>query len=139
LRFSYFYGPDPGGATLDIIKFVKKGWVPLPSSPEAFISSLSHDDAANAVVSALNIESGIYNVSDDEPLRRRDFFNLLADALNVRHPKFPPRWIGKLMGSIAELLSRSQRISNSKFRKASAWQPKFPSVREGWIAVAQQI
>ena len=124
---------------MDIIWFVKKGWVALPGSPEAFISSLSHDDAAAAVVSALKIESGIYNVSDDEPLPRREFFNLLADALGVRHPKFPPRWITKLMGSIAELLGRSQRILNRKFRNASGWQPKFPSVREGWKAVVKQI
>jgi 2-alkyl-3-oxoalkanoate reductase len=139
LRFSYFYGPDPGGATLDIIWFVKKGWVALPGLPEAFISSLSHDDAATAVVSALNIQSGIYNVSDDEPLRRQEFFDLLADALGVRHPKFPPRWVNKIMGSIGELLGRSQKISNRKFRDASGWQPKFPSVREGWKAVVQQI
>jgi nucleoside-diphosphate-sugar epimerase len=138
LRFSYFYGPDPG-ATLDIIRFVKKGWVPLPGPPEAFVLSLSHDDAATAVTSALNIESGIYNVSDDEPLRRRDYFNLLADAVGVRHPKFPPQWIGKLIGSIAELLSRSQRISNRKFRNSSGWKPQFSSVREGWPAIVKQI
>jgi 2-alkyl-3-oxoalkanoate reductase len=139
LRFAYFYGPDPGGATMDMIWFVKKGWVALPGSPHAFVSSLSHDDAAAAVVSALKIESGIYNVSDEEPLRRQEFFNLLADALGVRHPKFPPRWITKFMGSIGELLGRSQRISNRKFRDASGWQPEFPSVREGWKAVVQQI
>ncbi len=139
LRFSYFYGPDPGGATLDIIRFVKKGWVPLPGSPQAFVSSVSHDDAAKAVVSALNVESGIYNVSDDEPLRRREFFDLLADAVSVRHPKFPPHWISKLMGSIAELLGRSQRISNRKFRNASGWKPQFSSAREGWPAVVKQI
>lgn len=139
LRFSYFYGPDPGGATMDLIWFVKKGWVALPGSPQAFISSISHDDAATAAVSALNIESGIYNVSDDEPLRRQDFFNLLADAFGVRHPKFPPSWITRLMGSIAELLGRSQKISNRKFRDASGWQPKFPSVREGWPTVAKQV
>jgi nucleoside-diphosphate-sugar epimerase len=139
LRFSYFYGPDPGGATLDIIRFVKKGWVPLPGLPEAFVSSVSHDDVATAVVSALNIESGIYNVSDDEPLRRREFFDLLADAVGVRHPKFPPRWISKLIGSIAELLGRSQRISNRKFRNVSGWKPQFSSVREGWPAIVKQI
>jgi nucleoside-diphosphate-sugar epimerase len=139
LRFCYFYGPDPGGATLDIIRFLKMGWVALPGSPDAFISSVSHDDAASAVVSALNIESGIYNVSDDEPLRRREAFNLLADAVGVRHPKFPPLWTTKLMGSTAELLSRSLRISNRKFRNASGWQPKFPSVREGWPAIVKQI
>jgi len=139
MRFSFFYGPDPKGATLDIIRFVKKGWVPFAATPEGFISSISHDDAASAAVAALNIPSGIYNISDDEPLRRRDFFDSLSDALNVRHPKFPPAWIGKFMGSVGKMLSRSLRISNNKFRTASGWKPQFPSVREGWPAMLKQI
>lgn len=139
MRYSYFYGPDAGGATLDIIRFVKKGWVPFPGAPEGFISSISHDDAASAAVAALNIPSGIYNVSDDEPLRRREFFDSLSDALGVRHPKFPPAWIGKFMGSVGKLLSRSLKISNKKFKAASGWTPQYPSVREGWPALVRQM
>lgn len=139
LRFSLFYGPDHGGATLDIIRFVKKGLVPLPASPEGFTSSISHDDAATAVVAALSVPSGIYNISDDEPVRRREYFNSLADALGVHHPKFPPKWLGKLMGSVGEMLSRSLRISNKKFCTQSGWKPQFPSVREGWPELVKQM
>ena len=35
LRFAAFYGPD-AGQTLDMIKLVRKGWAPLPGSPDAF-------------------------------------------------------------------------------------------------------
>ncbi len=34
--------------------------------------------------------------------------------------------------AVLNVASRSQRISNRKLRSASAWTPKFPSVREGW-------
>ena len=131
LRFGWFYGPDAGGATLDMIGFVRKGWSPAPG-PEGYISSISHDDTATAVVAALGIPAGIYNVVDDEPVRRREFFGSLARALGVAPPKFLPKWVGSLLGGAGETLSRSLRISNRKFRDASGWAPKYPSVRDAW-------
>jgi hypothetical protein len=38
-----------------------------------------------------------------------------------------------------ELLSRSQRISNRKLRDESGWAPRYPSVREGWPAVVDEM
>jgi 2-alkyl-3-oxoalkanoate reductase len=131
LRFGFFYGPDAGGATLDIIGFVRKGWATAPG-PDGYVSSISHDDTATAVVAALGVPGGIYNVVDDEPLRRREFFGSLAAALGVAPPKFLPRWAGRLMGGVGETLARSLRISNRKFREASGWAPKYPSVRDAW-------
>lgn len=131
LRFAWFYGPDAGGATLDIIRFVRKGWAPAPG-PEGYISSISHDDAATAVVASLGISAGIYNVVEDEPVRRREFFGTLAAALGVAPPKFLPKWTARLMGSVGETLARSLRISNRKFREVSGWAPKYPSVRDAW-------
>ena len=131
LRFGYFYGPDAGGATLDMIGFVRKGWAPAPG-PEGYISSISHDDTATAVVAALGVPAGIYNVVDDEPVRRREFFGSMADALGAAPPKFMPKWVGRLMGGVGETLTRSLRISNRRFRDASGWVPKYPSVRDAW-------
>ena len=39
-----------------------------------------------------------------------------------------------LFGSLGETLARSLRLSNRKLREASAWSPRFPSVREGFAA-----
>jgi nucleoside-diphosphate-sugar epimerase len=138
LRFAGFYGPD-SAQTRDMIKFVRKGWAPLPGSPEAFFSSVSHDDAATAVVAALSARPGIYNVVDDESLRRRDFFDSLAETLGVKPPRLPPAWIGRLLGSLGETMIRSLRISNRKLREETGWAPKFPSVREGWRAVVEEL
>jgi nucleoside-diphosphate-sugar epimerase len=131
LRFGFFYGPDAGGATLDMIPFVRKGWSPAAGA-EGFISSIAHDDVATAAVAALGIPAGIYNVVDDEPLRHRDFFSSMAAALGAPSPKFLPKWAGRLMGGPGETLARSLRISNRKFREASGWAPKYPSVRDAW-------
>jgi nucleoside-diphosphate-sugar epimerase len=137
LRFAGFYGPDAGQSDA-MIMAVRKGWAPLPGSPEAYISSLSHDDAATAVLSALDLPAGIYNVTDDEPLRRREFSAALAKALGAAAPKPLPQWLARLTGSLGELMSRSERISNQKLRNAG-WSPKYPSMREGWPATLSEL
>ena len=63
------------------------------------------------------------------------FFQSLAEALKVPAPKFLPRWTARLLGSLGETLSRSQRISNARFREAAAWSPIYPSVRDAWGAI----
>ncbi|HEU4643607.1 MAG TPA: NAD(P)-dependent oxidoreductase [Gemmatimonadaceae bacterium] len=134
LRFAGFYGPD-STVQKDVIDMVRKGWSPLPGRPEAYYSSISHDDAATAVVAALDVPAGIYGVVDDEPLPRREWVDSLAAALGAPPPRFLPAWTARLMGSIGELMSRSERISNRKLREASGWAPRFRSVKEGWTEV----
>jgi len=134
LRFAAFYGPD-SEQTRDLIAFVRRGWAPIPGAAESYFSSVSHDDAATAVIAALGVRAGIYNVADDEALRRREFFHSLAAALGVPPPKLPPVWLTPLFGSLGATLARSLRIANRKLRSESDWAPQYPSVREGWPAV----
>jgi nucleoside-diphosphate-sugar epimerase len=138
LRFAYFYGPD-SDFTRDAIRYVRRGWAPAFGSPEGFFSSLSHDDAATAVVAALGVLPGIYNVCDDRPVKRREFADALAGALGVPPPRFFPPWVARLAGSLGETLARSQRIANGKLRGASAWAPRYPSVVEGWRATVHAL
>ncbi len=138
LRFAGFYGPDAWHVQ-DLIRYVRKGWAPIPGSPGGFVSSVSHDDAAAAVVAALRVGPGVYNVVDDEPLRRREFFDSLAGVLGVAPPRIPPAWMAGLAGSMGKTLARSLRISNRKLRSESGWAPKYPSIREGWRAVVEEL
>ncbi len=86
LRFAYFYGPD-SDFTHSFIASVRKGRAQLLGRPEAYWSMVSHDDAASAVVAALDVAPGIYNVVDDEPLTRRELVDRIAAALGVSPPK----------------------------------------------------
>jgi nucleoside-diphosphate-sugar epimerase len=137
MRFAGFYGPDDFARTF--VATVRKGWSPLPGSPDAFASSVMHDDAASAVLAALGARAGAYNVVDDEPLRRRDYVTALASRLGVDSVKYTPRWAARMLGSIGELLSRSQRISNEKLKRETGWKPTYPSAREGWASVLQSL
>lgn len=138
LRFANFYGPD-GFATRELFGMVRKGVNPLVGPPEAYFSSVSHDDAASAVVEALHAPAGIYNVGDDEPLKRSEWIASLAKALGVGTPRPIPWWLAKLGGSTSELLSRSQRLSNKKLREVTDWRPAAPCVRDAWGAVMREM
>ena len=136
LRFAALYGPDD--FALEMLGFVRKGWSPLPR-PEAYYSSVTQDDAATAVVAALGVPAGIYNVVDDEPLTRRDFVDAMASAIGAKPPRFGPAWTAHLMGAVGELMSRSERISNAKLRAASGWAPRWTSARMGWPHVVAEL
>ena len=133
LRFAAMYGPD--STLAEMIRFLRKGWSPLPGNPRAYFSSLAQDDAAAAVVAALGAPPGTYNISDDQPLRRAEWADALAATLGLARPKPIPSWVAKLGGPTMRLLSRSERISNRRFRAAVRWAPKYASVRDAWSAV----
>jgi nucleoside-diphosphate-sugar epimerase len=137
LRFAAFYGPDAMQLT-DLVRALRLGIAPLPSSPDAYISSISHDDAAAAVVASLAAPAGAYNVSDDEPLTRRAYFDTLARLIGAPPPRIPPAWLAPLLGSAGRLMARSQRIANRKLREATGWAPRYPSVREGFAATLRE-
>jgi nucleoside-diphosphate-sugar epimerase len=138
LRFAGFYGPDSTQLG-EMLQSVRRGMLPLPGDPEAFFSWVSHDDAAAGVAAALGVPSGIYNVSDDEPVTRRVLGDTLASLLRVKPPRPMPRWVGRLLGSLGELMMRSQRISNRKLREATGWRPHYPSIREGFRATLEAL
>lgn len=138
LRFSSFYGAD-SPLLHEMVGMIRKGWSPLPGDPSSFISSISHDDAASAVVAALSAPGGVYNVTDNEPVTRHEWVDTLADALALPHPKPMPRWLTRLGGAAMELLGRSQRMSNAKLRHATGWAPRWSSVRDAWPSIAPEL
>ncbi len=138
LRFAAFYGPD-AMQVKTYIDALRKGWAALPGGPDRFFSSVAHDDAAAAVVAALDVPSGAYNVVDDEPVRRAVFFGSLAQQLGLKLPRFLPGWVTPLFGPVGQAMARSLRLSNRKLKAASDWSPTFPSVQEGWPAMLVQM
>jgi nucleoside-diphosphate-sugar epimerase len=138
LRFAAFYGPD-AMQVRSYIASVKAGWAPMPGRRSDYISSVSHDDAASAVVAALKVKSGPYNVSDDEPLRRGEFFGRLAAELKLKPPRFLPKWTAPMFGAVGGTMARSLRVSNRKLREETGWTPRYPSVREGWPAMLREM
>jgi nucleoside-diphosphate-sugar epimerase len=137
LRFAGFYGPDP--FLREMVGVVRRGWGPLAGRGGAYWSSVSHDDAAGAIVAALEVPAGAYNVCDDEPLTRREWVDALADAAGASRPRLVPGWVAAVGGASVELLSRSQRMTNAKLKGVSRWTPRWRSAREGLRAAVGML
>ena len=95
-----------------------------------WINMIHRDDVVSALVTALNISPGIYNVSDDEPLTQRAFFEWLAKELDKTVP--PEGEVQK-----RKRAATNKRVSNAKL-KATDWQLKYPNFREGYGALVNE-
>jgi nucleoside-diphosphate-sugar epimerase len=134
LRFGLFYGGENRG-TDEMLRVARWRSSMVAGQGGAFMSSLHADDAATAIVAALDAPSGIYNVCDDEPVTRRAVLDAFATAFGTHKLHPSPGWVVQLLaGEAAASLVASQRVSNRKFRDTTGWAPKYPSVREGWRA-----
>jgi nucleoside-diphosphate-sugar epimerase len=109
--------------------------MPFLGRRDGYVSLVTQDDAARAVVAAVKAPAGIYNVVDDEPMTRQALGDAIAKLLGVKPPKFMPPWVAKLGGSLGETLARSLRISNGKLKEATGWQPTVRSARDGFRLV----
>jgi nucleoside-diphosphate-sugar epimerase len=132
LRFGQFYGFD-SGHTVQAIEAALAGR-PVELGPEsAYRSSVTTDDAASAVMAALDAPTGVYNVVDDRPLPRGEYVDALADALGVPSPT-PRSAILQLPAPFSAMM-RSLRVSNERFKQTTGWEPSSPSAWDGWVAV----
>ena len=55
---------------------------------------------ARTVASALGAPADIYNVAEDEPMRRRDLANTIAEIEGVAPPALPEAMAGEVPGPV---------------------------------------
>lgn len=139
LRLGLLYGSDLP-STAEQLRLAAKGISPIGGSGEAYAPTLWIDDAATAIVAALErAPSGLYDVVDDEPLQRRAFTTALAAAVGRGRLVSPPAWLLRLLaGPAAGALSSSLRISNRRFREATGWAPAVPNAHVGLARIAAE-
>jgi nucleoside-diphosphate-sugar epimerase len=139
LRYGGFYGPGTGmargGDQVDIVR--KRRW-PIVGDGDGVWSFVHIDDAAAATLAAIERGApGIYNVVDDDPAPVREWLPALAAAAHAKPPRRLPRWLARLAAgeALTAMMTESRGASNAKARRELAWQPAWPSWREGFGAV----
>jgi len=132
LRMGGFYGPTTE-ATQYILRMTRYGLAIVVGRGEAYQPLIWVDDAALAVIDALlKGSSGIYDIVDDEPLQRRELAAALADVLGRRWLVRPPTVLFRLLaGKHLMFMTRSQRVSNHKFKSETGWSPMVASAKLG--------
>ena len=139
LRYAGFYAPY-AQSTLDTLRLARRRMFPVPGDGSNFFSSIHVDDAATAAVAALQAPAGVYNVTDDEPLRMRDYARAITDAFGLKPLRHVPKWLfGLVGGGPAKYILSSQRVANARFKEKTGWAPKHRSAREGFQQVAQAL
>jgi len=139
LRYAIFYAPY-ATSTLDTVRLARRRLLLVPGEGLNFVSSIHVDDAAAAAVAALSAPTGVYNVTDDEPLRMRDYTRAITDAFGMNPQRRVPEWLFRLVGGgPAKYILSSQRICNVRFKEKTGWSPKYRSAREGWQQIAAEL
>jgi nucleoside-diphosphate-sugar epimerase len=134
LRFGVFYGPGSEHTRL-MLRAARFHVGAVAGKPAAYQSFIHLHDAATAVVAALELPPGIYDVVDDEPLTKREAAKAIGAAVGKRPwVSFPGR-LAAIGGKNGDILMRSQRVSNAKLKAAGDWAPAYASAWDGWKAV----
>lgn len=132
LRMGAFYGLDVPSAQ-DQLRIARMGFSPVPGRPEGYLPLIWVDDAASAVVAALDRgDSGVYDIVDDNPLRRAEITAAMAAVVGRKRLRPLPAWLMRLVGGPGvDSLSRGQRVSNRRFKAATGWAPSVPDAHAG--------
>lgn len=131
LRYGMFYGP---GASDEMVTAIRKRMLPIVGDGGGIWSMLHIDDAASAVVAALDADKGLYNIVDDEPARTSELIPELAAIVGAKPPRHVPVWLGRLLAgeAIVTMLTESRGASNAKAKRELNWTPSWPSWRDGF-------
>lgn len=123
LRFAMFHDEESSHIQ-SFLGMAKWGLSPFFGPAEGYLSFLDTRDAASAIVAALEVGPGIYNVAEPSPSTRADHASELAGLLGRKKLRSTPKFLEKLGGAAVEELSRSQRISCRALQEAGTWEPR---------------
>ncbi len=125
LRFGGIYGPG----RLLREKAIVSG-VPLVTNADKWLNLIHVEDGSSAVLAAqANGRSGeIYNICDNQPVQRRDFYTQLAKVLHAPTPQFVQPQPGD---AVSGRERSNRRISNKKMLAELKVNLKYPGFAEG--------
>ncbi len=116
-RLAGVYGP---GRSVLLKKFLS-GEAVVEGDGSRWINQIHRDDIASALLAlAKSGQTGVFNVSDDQPLAQVDLYEWLAECFQRPVPPFGPIDPNRKRGWT------HKRVQNSKLR-ALGWEPIYPS------------
>ncbi len=124
LRSAGIYGPGRMVARLESLR----AGTPMTGNPDAWLNLIHVDDLVKSVLrcQTCGVPGATYLVSDDAPLRRREFYQRVADFSGIPAPSFAP-----LPANALEQTVFNKRCSNRRIRHELKVELEFPTVVEG--------
>jgi nucleoside-diphosphate-sugar epimerase len=130
LRFATILGDDPTSTFM--LRSARNGVAVGLGTPHGWAHVIHTDDLGPAVLGALSVPSGVYNVGA-EPVRRDDLVRGLSAAAG-RDSAFIGSLGRRLGGARMEPLARSLRVSSDLFTTHSGWAPTRARFDASWFA-----
>lgn len=144
LRNGFFYGSDCRH-TRTFAENLLAGDLPIVGGGllgrrDATFSLIHADDAASAVAAAVDADvSGRYHVVDDDPVPVADYLSTFAEVLDAPEPSRFPWWLVRPLAGkdLVRFMTSSFPTTNEKFRRATGWEPAYPTYRDGLDAIVE--
>jgi nucleoside-diphosphate-sugar epimerase len=141
LWMGLFYGPE-SSQSQDQLRLARWGVASVGGRPDAYHPFVVIEDAARAIVAALeHAPAGTYDIVEDEPPTTTEINAAMAKAVGRRRLRSLPDFLVQMtLGrEIMSVMSRSQRVSNRRFKDATSWSPRSSTTGGGWERVAQAM
>lgn len=134
LRFGSLYSESSEQLQAQI-GLLEAGVAAIPGDGTNYWPYIATDDAGRAVLAAVGLAAGTYDVSDDDPTTLEEFWTMAAATVGT---PVPPK--ASVDGHpMAPILLGSWRTSNRAFREATGWAPRTASVHDGWPAAVERF
>lgn len=130
LRLAGIYGP---GRLLARVEQLRRG-DGLTGNPEAWLNLIHVEDAVRAVLAAetRGVLGETYLVCDDRPLRRREYYSALAEAVGAPPPQFE-----ELPADAPEWKRLNKRCVNRRLHEELRVELQFPTITSGLASLPE--
>lgn len=127
LRFGFFYGPGTWFyPKANMADQVQKQQFPIIGTGEGIWNFIHIEDAAKAVVSAIQCETGSYNIVNDTPLQMKDWLPAFAHYVGAKDPLILSEQEGKIRrgADFTYYATKLRGASNAKAKKHFDFAPR---------------
>ena len=112
-----------------------RGTPALAVEEDVYTNHIHADDLAAIVAAALEVKqaSGIYNASDDSPMKMGDFFDLIADRTGLGRPPRVSRAeaVRRIPKEMLSFMCESRRLVNRRMKAELGVRLRYPTVADG--------
>jgi nucleoside-diphosphate-sugar epimerase len=114
---------------------LSRGTPALRPEQDVYTNHIHADDLAGILVAALESTGarGVYNASDDGPMKMGDFFDLVADRAGLARPPRISREEAaiQLPPELVSFMSESRRLSNRRMKAELGVRLRYCTVQDG--------
>jgi hypothetical protein len=137
VRTEIFRLPGIYGPGRSVIESLKAGTAKRIIKPGQVFNRIHVEDIARALEAAMETAAGhdLYNVVDDHPGPPQDVVTYAAELLGLPAPPEVPLERASLTPMGASFYSENKRVRNDRLKSAFGFTLKYPSYREGLLAI----